>query len=100
MNLMIEAKISGLTDGEHGFHIHQGRFDPEVGCGSSGGHFNDPGLNSTPGTFDTNFIGIHGANADADNMRHVGDLIPLTATSGVATYNESDRLADLDLLSD
>lgn len=36
---MIEGHISGLSQGQHGFHIHQ-YGDSRKGCDSAGPHFN------------------------------------------------------------
>ncbi|GHA16002.1 superoxide dismutase [Cu-Zn] 2 [Devosia pacifica] len=37
----ITATVSGLTEGEHGFHIHEtGDCDPSNGFDSAGGHYN------------------------------------------------------------
>ena len=35
--LYIQGKISGLTQGKHGFHAHQ---EGTLNCHASGGHFN------------------------------------------------------------
>lgn len=37
--VLIEGKIEGLTEGKHGFHIHE-RGDLSQGCASTGAHFN------------------------------------------------------------
>lgn len=69
--VLVEAKVTGLTPGRHGFHIHErGNC---MGDGTAAGpHFN-------PHT------GQHGAPTDP--QRHAGDLGNLDAdANGVATY--------------
>jgi Cu-Zn family superoxide dismutase len=78
----IVADISGLTPGEHGFHIHQwGDCSAEDGT-SAGGHynpFNDP----------------HGGPMDA--KRHVGDLGNIRVQSdGTGHYQETDKVVSLE----
>lgn len=72
----IVAHITGLTPGEHGFHVHQwGDITAPDGT-ATGGHFNPFGHQ-------------HGAK-DA-NEKHIGDLGNLHADStGVATYDWTD----------
>jgi superoxide dismutase, Cu-Zn family len=68
----VEAHISGLSPGLHGFHIHE-KGDCRAADGSSaGGHFNPAGA----------------AHAGPDSaQRHAGDLGNLTAdANGVAVY--------------
>lgn len=74
----VEAKISGLEPGEHGFHIHQfGDLRKEDGT-SAGGHFNPQG--------------VPHAGPDSDK-RHVGDLGNITADEdGNATYTRIDKV--------
>lgn len=54
----ISYKLTGMTPGKHGFHIHE-KADFSNGCASAGPHYNPFGKN-------------HGAPDDAD--RHVGDM--------------------------
>jgi len=74
--VLIEAKVSGLTPGAHGFHIHQ--FGDVTGLDgkSAGGHFNpDDEPHAGPN----------------DRHRHVGDLGNLVADAqGNATYSRFD----------
>ncbi|KAL9371929.1 hypothetical protein Peur_037069 [Populus x canadensis] len=65
----VNARITGLTPGPHGFHLHQ-YGDTTNGCVSTGAHFNPNNL-------------THGA--PEDEIRHAGDLGNIAATAdGVA----------------
>ncbi len=79
--IKIVADVEGLTEGKHGFHIHEygdcNRFDGK----SAGGHFNPDGK-------------IHGA-PDASE-RHVGDLGNLMAGgNGKTHYERTDTFISL-----
>jgi len=67
----VEARISGLSPGLHGFHVHE-KGDCRGDAANAGGHFNPTGA----------------AHAGADSsVRHAGDLGNLNAdASGVAVY--------------
>ncbi len=74
--VLIEASLSGLTPGKHGFHIHQYGDISSPDGKSTGGHYN-------PASVD------HAAPDSA--VRHVGDLGNLNADeSGNATYSRVD----------
>ena len=72
----IVGEVSGLTPGQHGFHVHQFG-DLTNGCASCGGHFNPAGK-------------THGAPTDA--VRHAGDLGNVVADkNGVAAISIVDE---------
>jgi len=80
----ITAEISGLTPGDHGFHIHEWGDISKPNGKAEGGHLN---LNHTP----------HGAR-DA-KVRHTGDLGNITADArGVARYDWTDPDLNLALI--
>ena len=67
---LIKGKITGLTPGEHGFHIHEFG-DMSKGCETMGGHYNPDGVD-------------HG---DLE-QGHVGDLGNITADEdGTASFS-------------
>ncbi len=71
--LLVEAELSGLTPGEHGFHVHEGGDCSAPDASSARGHFNPAGK----------MHGHHQQHAE----RHAGDLPNLVAdASGQARY--------------
>lgn len=76
----ITGTIYGLTEGLHGFHVHE-KGDLSMGCTSAGGHFNPENV-------------THGA--PEDTVRHVGDLGNIQANSaGEAVINITDNIISL-----
>lgn len=72
----VQGEISGLTPGDHGFHIHQfGDLSKSDGT-TAGGHFNPMEMDHS---------------GPDSNMRHVGDLGNITADkNGLARYDRID----------
>ncbi len=77
----VTATLTGLSEGDHGFHIHE-KGDCSAADGTSaGGHFNPEGR-------------AHGAPDAAE--RHIGDLGNITANpSGQARYDRLDSHVEL-----
>lgn len=74
----VMAEMSGLSEGKHGFHIHEYGDCSALDAGSAGGHFNP-------------YDKPHGGPGDAE--RHVGDLGNITAAEdGSATLEMVDTL--------
>jgi Cu-Zn family superoxide dismutase len=67
----IHYRITGLSDGKHGFHIHQ-YGDLTDGCTSACSHFNP---------FNKSHGGLHGEE------RHLGDLGNITSKNNIASGN-------------
>lgn len=79
----VTARIEGLSEGEHGFHVHETGDCSAPDASSAGGHFNPDG---TP----------HGPPSAPESERHVGDLGNITAgADGVAEYDRVDPLLAL-----
>ena len=79
-NVKVEYEIKGLSDGLHGFHIHQyGDLSDE--CKSACSHFNP---------YNTN----HGGRNSSE--RHVGDLGNIKSKNGIAKGVFYDNLITLD----
>ena len=77
-SVAIKGTVNGLTPGNHGIHIHEGR-----SCKTRGGHFQ---AGNTP----------HGGPDVADDRRHLGDLGNVVADSdGSAEYSGSAKNVSL-----
>jgi Cu-Zn family superoxide dismutase len=76
--VQIEAELSGLAPGEHGFHVHEFGDCSMADGVCAGGHFNPEGK-------------PHGRPDAA--QRHVGDFGNVTAgADGKATYKRVDKM--------
>lgn len=76
--IRVVADLTGLTPGEHGFHVHETGDCSAPDATSAGGHFNPSNM-------------PHGAPDDAE--RHEGDLGNITADSaGKAHYDRVDKV--------
>ena len=74
--ISIKAELEGLTEGKHGFHIHEKGDCSSADGSSAGGHFNPGGADHAG----------HGAS-----VRHVGDMGNVTAGSdGKASLSITD----------
>jgi Cu-Zn family superoxide dismutase len=77
----IEADLEGLSEGKHGFHLHEYGDCTALDATSAGGHFNPT---DQP----------HGAPDDEE--RHVGDFGNITADAdGTASYDRVDTMIEL-----
>ncbi|EFX86010.1 hypothetical protein DAPPUDRAFT_313514 [Daphnia pulex] len=81
--LRIVGEITGLTPGQHGFHVHEFGDIFSNRCDSTGKHFNPTKA-------------LHGAPRDAPDLRHAGDYGNILAdASGVAKVDMVDTMTAL-----
>lgn len=74
--ISVKADVEGLTEGKHGFHIHEYGDCTAADGTSAGGHFNPEGVDHA---------------GHEDSTRHVGDLGNLTAgADGKASLSLTD----------
>lgn len=79
----IEAQLTGLSEGEHGFHIHETGDCSAADASSAGGHYGPQGSR-------------HGGPEQSPPEAHIGDLGNLTAdATGAAIYE--GEFADMTL---
>ncbi|HTD67225.1 MAG TPA: superoxide dismutase family protein [Candidatus Limnocylindria bacterium] len=80
--IRVVAKVSGLTPGLHGFHVHDKGDCSAPDASSAGGHFNPTSMK-------------HGGPNDVE--RHAGDFGNITAdASGEATFETVDSHISFD----
>jgi Cu-Zn family superoxide dismutase len=80
--VLVVAEISGLTPGDHGFHVHQWGDISSADGMSTGGHFNP---------------GNHQHGRPEATERHAGDFGNITADAqGNAKYSKVDKVMKLD----
>lgn len=77
--VVITGEIKGLSDGKHGFHIHE-KGDLGNKCSNTGSHYNP--WTSKPS---------HGAREDDVEHRHNGDLGNIISKDGIAQININDE---------
>lgn len=73
--VVITGEIRGLSDGKHGFHIHE-KGDLGNKCSNTGSHYNPWPTKPQ-----------HGAPEDDVDHRHNGDLGNIISSNGVAQIN-------------
>lgn len=74
----VMARVRGLADGLHGFHVHAG-----TDCAAPGGPFDPAGR-------------PHGGPLDPPTHRHAGDLGNVASDDGLARYDRLDPVLTLD----
>ena len=87
--VVVEMKVTGLTDGKHAVHIHEvAACEP---CGAAGGH-HDPGPfgESRPDS-----AGDDKPAKDINHTYHMGDLINLEVKDGVGTMKHTTNRVTL-----
>lgn len=71
----VEGRITNLSEGRHGFHIHENGDCSAPDASSAGGHFNPTNAE-------------HGAPSDPQGQHHIGDMGNIVANaSGTATVD-------------
>ena len=92
---LIKGSISGLTPGEHGFHIHEFG-DLSKGCETAGGHYNPDGLDH--GDIDSGHVGDLGniiadekGNANFSMVAKRVELLGLRSVIGRSVVIHSDK---------
>jgi len=83
-DVTVSAKVCGLTDGDHGFHIHT--FGDMTGAiATVGSHYNPLGYNhSLPTQFDA-----------GNHVGHVGDMGNLVSANETATFSATFSMPEL-----
>eukprot|EP00470_Lotharella_oceanica_P005465 CAMPEP_0170176164 /NCGR_PEP_ID=MMETSP0040_2-20121228/9106_1 /TAXON_ID=641309 /ORGANISM="Lotharella oceanica, Strain CCMP622" /LENGTH=450 /DNA_ID=CAMNT_0010418401 /DNA_START=252 /DNA_END=1605 /DNA_ORIENTATION=- len=103
--LLVSGNVTGLTDGFHGFHIHEVTELPEMGCADTGGHFNPFEVFHGGPTkmFSKQVLSIEAAEAIATSLgrdglddtisgtRHTGDLGNIYSESNTSMIHVLER---------
>jgi Cu-Zn family superoxide dismutase len=81
-NIKVEAKLSGLTPGDHGFHVHETGDCSAPDAKSAGGHFNPASVDHGAPSEDVHHAGDLGnIVAGEDGSAEMSALLPITFLS-------------------
>jgi Cu-Zn family superoxide dismutase len=81
--LRVVAHITGLTPGEHGFHVHEHGDCSAPDASSAGGHFNPTSVpHGAPGAEQHHIGDLGNVNADAEGHVHLDKVFPFLTVAG------------------
>jgi Cu-Zn family superoxide dismutase len=84
--IRVEASVSGLTPGAHGFHIHEKGDCSAPDASSAGGHFNPSGMPHAGPTEASRHVGDFGnIEADASGNAHYSRLFADVMLEGASS---------------
>ena len=79
----VVADVTGLTPGEHGFHIHEKGDCSAPDASSAGGHFNPTGAaHGAPGAEQHHIGDLGNLTADSSGKAHLDKVMPFLTMSG------------------